>query len=110
MADNYLKDREMLAEFSIMPVGKGESLSEDVAEVIKIVSDSGLPSKTGAMSTSIEGDWDEVMGLIKKCRDKMLESSSRVYLTIKIDERKGAEGRLTGKIKSIEEKLGKSLQ
>jgi len=100
----------MIAEFSIMPVGKGESLSVDVAEAIKIVSESGLPSKTGAMSSSVEGDWDEVMGLIKKCRDKLLEKANRVYLIIKIDERKGAVGRLTGKLTSIEEKLGKSLE
>jgi uncharacterized protein (TIGR00106 family) len=62
------------------------------------------------MGTTVEGEWDEVMGLIKNCRDKMLEGFSRVYLVIKIDERKGRGERITGKIKSVEEKLGKELR
>jgi len=52
----------------------------------------------------------EVMGLIKKCRDKMLERYSRVYLVIKIDEKKGRAEQITGKIKSVEGKLGKRLK
>lgn len=100
----------MIAEFSIMPVGKGESLSEYVAEMVKVVSESGLESTTGPMSTSVEGDWDEVMGVIKRCRDKLLENSNRIYLIIKIDERKGASGRLRGKVKSVEQKLGRDLK
>ena len=99
----------MLADFSIMPVGKGESLSTDVAQAIKLIVDSGLPSHIGPMSTTIEGDWDDVMALIKNCHDKMLDSCNRIILTIKIDERKGAKDTITGKIKSIEQKLGKTL-
>ena len=99
----------MVADFSIMPVGKGESLSTDVAAAIKLVTESGLPAKVGPMSTTVEGEWEEVMGLIKRCRDKMLETCNRVYLVIKMDDRKGATGRISGKIASVEEKLGKSL-
>jgi uncharacterized protein (TIGR00106 family) len=99
----------MVAEFSIMPVGKSESLSADVTAAIKLVVESGLPAKVGPMSTSIEGEWEEVMGLVKRCRDKMLETCNRVYLVIKIDDRKGSAGRINGKIASVEEKLGKPL-
>jgi uncharacterized protein (TIGR00106 family) len=88
----------------------GESLSEAVAPVIGLIDESGLAYDFGPMGTTVEGEWDEVMGLIKKCRDKMLASFSRVYLVIKIDERKGAAGRITGKTKSVEEKLGKELR
>ena len=98
----------MLIDFSIMPVGKGESLSRDVAEAVELVVESGLPYRFGPMSTAVEGEWDELMGLVKRCRDKMLANCNRVYITIKIDDRKGAEARLAGRIKSVEEKLGGS--
>jgi len=93
-----------------MPVGKGESLSRDVAEAIKLVDESGLPYRIGAMSTTVEGSWEQLMELLKKCRDKILQNCNRIYIIVKIDDRKGATNRLTGKIKSIEEKLGKKLQ
>jgi len=99
----------MLVCFSVFPVGEGESLSEHVAEIIKLIVESGLSYKVGAMATSVEGEWDEIMDLIKKCRDKMLEVSNRVYLVITIDDRKNATDRLTGKVKSIEKRLGRSL-
>ncbi|MHC4498904.1 MAG: MTH1187 family thiamine-binding protein [Planctomycetota bacterium] len=100
----------MLVDFSIMPVGKGESLSKHVAEAVKLIIDSGLPYKVGPMATSIEGNWDEVMDLIKKAKDKMLETCNRVIITIKIDERKDTRDRLTGKLESVERQLGRSLR
>jgi uncharacterized protein (TIGR00106 family) len=99
----------MVVDFSIMPVGKGESLSADVAEVVKLVKESGLPWRLGPMSTTVEGQWDEVMGLVKRCRDKVLAGCNRVYLVMNIDDRKGATGRITGKIESVEAKLGGPL-
>ena len=99
----------MLADFSIMPVGKSESLSAEVAQVIELILKSGLPSRVGPMSTTVEGQWDDVLALIKKCRNKMLASCNRIVISIKIDERKGAKNMLTNKLKSIEKKLGKSL-
>jgi len=95
----------MITEFSIMPVGKGESLSGDVAKAVKIVRESGLNYQLGPMGTSIEGEWDEVMAVIKRCRDKLLETSNRVYLVIKIDDRKGTRNQIVQKVKSVEEKL-----
>jgi uncharacterized protein (TIGR00106 family) len=95
----------MIVEFSIMPVGKGESLSQDVAEAVKIIKESGLKYQLAPMGTCIEGEWDEVIGVIKKSRDKLLETSNRVYLVIKIDYRKGVKDQIHYKVKSIEEKL-----
>ncbi len=99
----------MLADFSIMPIGKGESLSKFVAQAVGLIVESGLPYHLGPMSTAVEGNWNQVMTLIKKCRDKMLDSSNRVVISIKIDDRKGAKNMITSKLKSIEQKLGKSL-
>ena len=97
----------MIAEFSIIPVGKGESLSADVAQVLEIVRESGLAYDLGPMGTSVEGEWDVVMALVKKCRDKLLETNNRIHITVKIDDRKGTAGRLKGKVESVESRLGK---
>jgi len=96
----------MLVQFTIFPTDKGESLSGYVAEAIRIVDASGLSYKLGPMSTSIEGEWDEVFSVIKECRDAMRRHSNRVYIVIGVDDRKGAEDRIEGKIRSVAEKLG----
>jgi uncharacterized protein (TIGR00106 family) len=95
----------MIAEFSIFPIGRGESLSASVAEAFRIVRDAGLPHEHHAMGTNLEGDWDEVMAVIKACRDRLLESSNRVSVSIKIDDRKGRVGRLAAKVASAEAKM-----
>lgn len=100
----------MLIEFSTFPIGgDGESLSPVVAEVIKLIDESGLSYQLTAMGTLVEGDWDEVMALVKKCHDKIGENFKRVYTKISIDDRKGAAGRLKGKVASVEEKAGKTF-
>lgn len=99
----------MLASFSVSPLDKGESVSEFVAPIIDIIEKSGLPNKTNPMGTVVEGPWDEVMALIKKCHDAVLSDSARVITNIKIDDRPGKPNRLEGKIKSIEEKLGRKI-
>ncbi len=100
----------MLAEFTIVPLDKGESLSEYVSKVLDLVDESGLEYRLTPMGTVVEGDWDDVIGLIKKCHMHMRKHSDRVSTSIKIDDRKGAVGRLDGKIKSVESKLGKTLK
>jgi uncharacterized protein (TIGR00106 family) len=96
----------MLVQFTIFPTDKGESLSGYVAEAIRIVDASGLSYKLGPMSTSIEGEWDEVFSVIKECRDAMRRHSNRVYIVIGVDDRAGAVNRIEGKIRSVAEKLG----
>jgi uncharacterized protein (TIGR00106 family) len=100
----------MIVQFSIVPLGVGISVSNYVAKVIKIVDESGLPYKLHAMGTIVEGDWEEVMNLIKKCRDTLMDDTERVLIDIKIDDRKGATGRIEGKVKSVEEKVGKIVR
>jgi uncharacterized protein (TIGR00106 family) len=100
----------MLVLFSTFPVDKGESLSDEVARVIQMIDSSGLSYQTTAMGTLIEGDWDRVMPLIKQCHQTLRKSSKRVYSRITIDDREGAVNQLTGKVSSIELKLGKEIE
>lgn len=100
----------MLAEFAIVPIGSGESLSPVVTEMAKVVDDSGLDYQLTSMGTIVEGDWEEVLAVVKKCHDKVGEKFSRVYTKIAIDDRKGAKGRLTGKVESVKEKVGRDIR
>jgi len=95
----------MLAAFSIAPLGVGESVAAEVADVVRLVRASGLPNETNAMFTNVEGEWDEVMDLIKACTEKMAESSGRVSVVVKIDYRPGVTGALTSKVRAVEERL-----
>ena len=99
----------MLAEFSIFPIGEGVSLSKYVSRSLDIIDKSGLPYRINPMGTVVEGPWDEVMELIKACHHAILEDTERVTCSIKIDDRKGATGRIKGKVKSVEDKLGHEL-
>ncbi len=99
----------MLVEFSAYPVGKGASLSEYVARSMKLIEQSGLPYKACPMGTVLEGEWDEIFALIKKCRDAIAVDTERVIVNIKVDDRQGAVGCLDGKIKSVEKRLGHDL-
>jgi uncharacterized protein (TIGR00106 family) len=80
-----------------------------VAEALAFVDDSGLSYKLGAMHTTVEGDAGEVMELIMRCHRRVLELAPRVLTSITIDDRKGAAGRLEGKVTDVEEVLGKRL-
>jgi len=98
----------MLMEFSSFPADSG-SLSGAVSKIIDLIDKSGMPYQTHALGTLIEGDWDELMGLIKKCHMALREDFDRVYTRITIDDREGAENRLSGKVKSVEDKLGRDI-
>jgi uncharacterized protein (TIGR00106 family) len=95
----------MLCAFSISPIGVGESVSEQVAEVVRLVRDSGLPNETNAMFTNVEGDYDEVMALIRACVMKVAESAPRVSVVIKIDHRPGVTNALEHKVEAVERRL-----
>ncbi len=100
----------MLVQFSIVPIGTGESISESVTGVIRIVDESGLPCRTNPMGTVIEGGWDEVMALIRKCHEEVLRGASRVLTSISIDDRPGKPDRITEKVKSVEKRLGREIK
>ncbi len=99
----------MLVEFSIVPIGVGSSIGDQLAQVLKIVDAMGLPYKVNPMGTVVEGNWDEVMALVKKCHRKVMSMGERAITTIAIDDRKGKPNRIDAKVKSIERRLGKQL-
>ena len=94
----------MLVAFSISPAATDDSgsVSGAVADAIRIVRESGLPNETNAMFTNIEGDWDEVMAVIKRAVEVVAEHSPRVSLVLKADLRAGRTGMLTEKVAKIE--------
>jgi uncharacterized protein (TIGR00106 family) len=100
----------MLAQFSIVPLGTGSSISDKLSIVLKIIDDSGMPYKINPMGTVVEGEWEEIMGLINRCRQELLKTEQRVLISISIDDRKGATDRLTQKVASVERKLGRTLK
>ncbi len=95
----------MIAAFSITPLGVGDSVSSSVADAVRLVRESGLPNETNAMFTNVEGDWDEVMALLKACVDTVAESAPRVSVVVKIDHRPGVEDALHAKVAAVEAHL-----
>ena len=100
----------MLFSLAMFPTSKGtDSASADVARLVDIIDKSGLPYKLGAMATVIEGEWEPVMKVINRARLMLRRKHSRVYIVLTIDDRKGARKRLTGKVASVEKKLGREV-
>ena len=97
----------MLVAFSISPTAADETggVSAAVAEAVRVVRESGLPNRTDAMFTTVEGEWDEVMAVVKRAVDVVAASSPRVGLVLKADIRPGHEGQLTAKVERIEQHL-----
>ena len=97
----------MLVAISISPSGADETggVSAAVADAIRMIRESGLPHETNAMFTNIEGEWDEVMAVVKQAVDVVAASSPRVGLVLKADIRPGYDGQLTAKVQRIEERL-----
>ena len=95
----------MIAAFSLSPLGQNDSVSEPVARAVRLVRASGLPNETNAMFTNVEGEWDEVMDLIKACVMEVAKDSPRVSAVIKIDYRPGVTDGLHSKVAAVEERL-----
>jgi uncharacterized protein (TIGR00106 family) len=95
----------MIAAFSITPLGMGDSVSEPVADAVAIVRASGLANETNAMFTNVEGEWDEVMAVIKQCVMHVAEAAPRVSVVIKLDHRPGVEDALHHKVEAVEQRL-----
>lgn len=98
----------MLVAFSIAPgtAGPDGSVHDAVAAAVRVVRDSGLPHRTDAMFTTVEGEWDEVMSVIKRATDAVLALSPRASLVLKADIRPGWTGELDGKVDRLERALG----
>lgn len=100
----------VLLEMSIVPMGAGESVSQEVAECIDLVDRSGLDYEVHAMGTIVEGELDAVLNLMRDCIEKLAAHADRVTCSAKLDYRKGQSGRLAAKVDSVEQKLGRAIK
>ena len=95
----------VIAELSIFPMDKGVSMSPYVARVVNVIKECGLAYDFGPMGTTIEGEWDEVMQTVSTCYKELEQDCDRIYLTLKVDARKGRTDGLKGKTASVTAKL-----
>ncbi|MEN6492681.1 MAG: MTH1187 family thiamine-binding protein [Thermoguttaceae bacterium] len=100
----------VVLEFSMYPLDKGESVSPYVARSLQIIEASGLDYRLHAMGTVLEGEYDQVMEVVKRCFEAMAADCGRIECAIKLDYRKGRQGRLEGKVASVEQKVGHPLK
>ena len=95
----------MIVAFSVTPLGVGEEVGALVADAVRVVRDSGLPNDTNAMFTNVEGEWDEVMAVVKAAVEAVAAKAPRVSLVLKADLRPGVVDGLTSKLDSVERYL-----
>jgi uncharacterized protein (TIGR00106 family) len=100
----------VLLEVSMSPLGKGESVGKYVARSLEIIDKSGVDYRLNPMGTVLEGEWDEVMTVVKQCYERMRKDCHRISCSIKIDYRKGAMGRLDSKVASVQKRLRRTLK
>lgn len=100
----------ILLEFSMYPTDQGESVSAYVKRSLEIIDDSGLDYRLGPMGTCVEGDVDQVLGIIKQCFERMSQDCNRIACVAKMDWRRDRQGRLTAKVESLRQKTGRDLK
>ena len=94
----------VLLEFSMSPLGKGESVAPYVARCLEVVAASGLDYQLHAMGTILEGEWEQVFAVVQRCYEALRPDCERVTCTMKVDARAGATGRLRGKVERVTRK------
>ncbi len=99
----------VILEFSMYPTDQGESVSKFVGRSLEIIDDSGLPYKLGPMGTCIEGEIDQVLDVVKQCFDRMSQDCNRIACSVKMDWRRGKQGRLTAKVDALKQRTGRDL-
>ncbi len=99
----------VLLEFSMAPVGQGESMSAQVARILDVIDKSGVPYQFTPMGTILEGEWPEVMAVVTACFETLRSDCPRVGVQIKADWRDAPGGRLRAKTAHVEERLGRKL-
>lgn len=100
----------VLLEFSMAPMGKGESVAPYVARCLSIVAASGVDYELHAMGTILEGEWDQVFAVVTRCFESLRVDCERISVSIKVDYRPGPPGRLRSKVEHVQELLGQSLK
>ncbi len=92
----------MIVAFSVAPSGVGDSVSAAVADAVRVVRESGLPHRTDSMFTTIEGDWDACMDVVRRATEAVGRHGDRVSLVLKADIRPGRTGEMQGKLERLE--------
>ena len=100
----------MLLELSVIPLGRGRSISADLADLMKLIDASGLDYRLTAAGTIIEGTWDQVMDIAKRCHGEMRKKTERVITSMKVDDYAERSGRLTAAVESVEKKMGRAAK
>ena len=100
----------VLLEFSMSPLGKGESVSKYVSRSLDIIDKSGVDYRLNPMGTVLEGEWDEVLGVVKQCYERMKKDCPRISCVMKVDYRQDHKGRLSGKVATVEKQLKRKLK
>jgi uncharacterized protein (TIGR00106 family) len=100
----------VLLDFSMTPLGKGESVSPYVGRCLEVVASSGLDYRLHAMGTTIEGDLDAVLAVVRRCFAALESDCDRISCSIKIDYRKGPAGRLESKVRKVEAIVGRPMK
>jgi uncharacterized protein (TIGR00106 family) len=100
----------VLLDFSMAPLGKGESVAPYVARCLEIVAASGLDYRLHAMGTTLEGEWDEVFAVVRRCFEALRPDCARISCSIKVDYRRGPGGRLDSKVQSVQALVGGPLK
>ena len=99
----------VLLEFAMAPHGQGESVSAYVARILDVIDKSGVAYQLTPMGTILEGEWDEVIGVVSACFRELERDCNRIGVNLKVDYRKGPAGRLKSKIERVEKQLGRKL-
>lgn len=95
-----------LVAVAIAPCGIGDEMGPVVAQVVRVIRESGLPNRTNSMFTEIEGEWDEVMDVVKRATFVLAERGIRTEVVLKADIRPGRENMMEKKVETVEEILG----
>ena len=100
----------MLLELSVIPLGRGRSISADLADLMKLIDASGLDYRLTAAGIIIEGTWNQVMDIAMKCHSEMRKKTERVITLMKVDDYAERSGRLTAAVESVEKKMGRAAK
>lgn len=100
----------VLLDFSMSPLGKGESVAPYVARCLEVVAQSGLDYRLHAMGTTLEGEWDAVFAVVRRCYEVLQPDCERISVSIKVDYRRGPERRLESKVRTVQELVKEPLK
>jgi uncharacterized protein (TIGR00106 family) len=100
----------VLLDFSMAPMGKGESVAPYVARCLEIVAASGLDYRLHAMGTTLEGEWDACFDVVRRCFEALKPDCERITVSLKVDYRKGPGGRLVSKVQHVQDLVAQPLK